>query len=255
MPTRLPQRKSVRVSLSPASHLPSRPHTEWLSQQKTSLSAQHLTYQVGLILNGSVKKKRQAHQVVETIAERKIEASTTITTITMAITATAPAVDPPCLHEANIVKTTKVGIALRDQAKKELTLDTKFDAQPKNMKASLCELTEQAMDCCWETQSIRTFTVDALAMNLFEDDGKIPIAMMIIATEAARLLDVTDPGLCGTQGPKHLYKCLTQSVTSKVRDNLEPYTMSIKQDGPLFFKYLMLEVASNPSSEAEAQDI
>jgi hypothetical protein len=36
----------------------------------------------------------------------------------MANAATALAVDPPCLHEANIVETTKVGIALRDQAQK-----------------------------------------------------------------------------------------------------------------------------------------
>ena len=66
---------------------------------------------------------------------------------------------------------------------------------------------------------------------------------------------MTDVGLCRMQRAKHLYKCLTQSITSKVRDNLDPYIKAIRQDGPLFFKYLMLEVASNPSSEAEARDI
>jgi hypothetical protein len=91
-------------------------------------------------------------------------------------------------------------------------------------------------------------------MNLFEDHGKIPIATMILVTDAARL-NVTDPGLRRTRRSKHLYKCITKSMTSKVRDNLDPYIKSIKQDGPLFFKYLMLEVASNPSSQAEARDI
>jgi hypothetical protein len=38
-------------------------------------------------------------------------------------------------------------------------------------------------------------------------------------------------------------------------DLLATYIKSIKQDGPLFFKYLMLEVSSNPSFEAETRDI
>jgi hypothetical protein len=47
-------------------------------------------------------------------------------------------VDPPSSHEGDITKTTKVGISLRDQAQKELTLlDTKCDAQPRNSKALL----------------------------------------------------------------------------------------------------------------------
>jgi hypothetical protein len=65
----------------------------------------------------------------------------------MANAATAPTVDPPCSYEADIIETTKVGLALRDQAQKELTLDTKFDVQPKNTKALLRELTERVMDC------------------------------------------------------------------------------------------------------------
>jgi hypothetical protein len=144
--------------------------------------------------------------------------------------AAAAKVEPPSLYEAEIVKTTKVGIALRDQAQKELTtLDTKFHTQPRNTKALLHELTEQAMDCCWETHGILTFTVDTTDMNLFEDHRNTPLAM---ATEVAQL-DITAKGLCQMQRAKHLYKCLTQSVMSKVRDNLDPYIKAIKQDGPL----------------------
>jgi hypothetical protein len=53
-------------------------------------------------------------------------------------------VDPPrSSQEADIFKTTKVGIlAPCDQAQKELTmLDTKLDAQPRNLKVLLRELT------------------------------------------------------------------------------------------------------------------
>jgi hypothetical protein len=54
---------------------------------------------------------------------------------------------------------------------------------------------------------------------------------------------------------KHFYKCLSKSVSTKVRDSLDPYLKEIKQDGPLYFKYIMMEVASNPSPEAEARKI
>ena len=95
-------------------------------------------------------------------------------------------------------------------------------------------------------------------MNCKTDSGgfnrKIPLATIVTTTEASRL-DVMIACLCQTQRAKHLYKCLAQSVTSKVRDNLDPYIKSIWQDGPLLCKYLMLEVASNPSSEAETRDI
>jgi hypothetical protein len=95
------------------------------------------------------------------------------------------------------------------------------------------------MDCCWEAHNVLTFTVDTVNMNLLEDHGKIPLETLVTATEAARL-DVTADGKRRTQRAKHMYKCLTQSVTSKVRDNLDPYIKAIKQDGPLFFKYHML---------------
>jgi hypothetical protein len=91
-------------------------------------------------------------------------------------------------------------------------------------------------------------------MNLLKDHGKIPLETLIAAMEAARL-NMTAAGICQKQSTKNLFRCLTKSVTSKVRENLNPYIKAIKQDGPLFFKYLMLEVASNPSSKAEARDI
>jgi hypothetical protein len=136
--------------------------------------------------------------------------------------AAAMVIDPPSLHEADIIKTTKVGIALReDQAQKEFTLDTKFDSQPQNTKALLCELTERALDCCWETHGLLTFTVDTINMNLLEDHGKIPLETLIAATDTSRL-DMTATGICQMQRAKHIYKFLTQSITSKVSDNLDP---------------------------------
>jgi hypothetical protein len=58
------------------------------------------------------------------------------------MTAAAMAVNPPSLHKTEIIETTKVGITLHDQAQKELTLCTKFNTQPRNTKALLCELME-----------------------------------------------------------------------------------------------------------------
>ncbi len=122
MPSSPPQRQSARVSLSPASLLSSTPRAERVIQC------------------------RQANQAAETILESEIEAFMTVTTNTMATATTAPVVEPPCSHERNIVETTKVGIALRDQAQKQLTLDTKFDAQTNNTKALLREPKPRAME-------------------------------------------------------------------------------------------------------------
>jgi hypothetical protein len=58
-----------------------------------------------------------------------------------------------------------------------------------------------------------------------------------------------------TQRAKHSYKGLSKSISTSIQDNLDPYIKTIHQDGPLYFKYLMLKVASNPSSKAEACNI
>ncbi len=62
-------------------------------------------------------------------------------------TAATPA--PTSSHKGAVIENTRVGIALRDQAQAELTLDTKFDAKPRNLlKGFLYKLTKRAMDCC-----------------------------------------------------------------------------------------------------------
>jgi hypothetical protein len=91
-------------------------------------------------------------------------------------------------------------------------------------------------------------------MSLLEDYYKISTAAIEAAAVAARL-DVTDAGLRRTQRSKHLYKCLSKLISTLIQENLDPSLKTIHQDGPLYFKYLVLEVASNPSSEAEARSI
>jgi hypothetical protein len=162
--------------------------------------------------------------------------------------------DPTSSHADEIHETTRVGLTLVRQATDELELDAKFDAQPRNQKAFLRELTERAMDCCWEAHGILSFTVGANTMNLLEDHGKIPMAVLEAAAATAKA-GTTDALRRRTQRAKHMYKCLSKSVTTKVRDSLDPYMKDINQDGPMYFKYVMTEVASNPSPEAEARDI
>jgi hypothetical protein len=65
-----------------------------------------------------------------------------------------------------------------------LTLDSKLDVKTKNLKGFLHELTEQAMDCCWEHHSILSFTT-AGGTNmslLLEDYGNIPLATIKAVT-------------------------------------------------------------------------
>jgi hypothetical protein len=95
--------------------------------------------------------------------------------------------------------------------------------------------------------------VDTKQMNLFDDHGKIPLANIEAAALAGRT-NTSDVGVRRTQRARHLYKCLSKSFTADVRDNLDPYLKSISQDGALYFKYLMIELASNPSPEAEARE-
>jgi hypothetical protein len=162
--------------------------------------------------------------------------------------------DPISSHADEIHETTRVGLTLVRQATDELELDAKFDAKTRNQKAFLRELTKRAMDCCWEAHGILSFTVGATTMSLLEDHGKIPMAVLELAAATAKA-GTTDALKQRTQQAKHMYKCLSKSVTTKVRDSLDPYMKDISQDGPMYFKYVMTEVASNPSPEAEAQDI
>jgi hypothetical protein len=95
---------------------------------------------------------------------------------------------PPILissHEADIHETTRVGMSLVRQATDELDLDSKFDAQPQNQKAFLHEITERAIDCCWEAHGILSYMVDTQAMDLLDDHGKIPLQALKDAATAA----------------------------------------------------------------------
>jgi hypothetical protein len=129
MPTRPPTKKSAHISLSLG--LSSTP-SKTLSRDE---------------------RQRQANQAAELIKENS--PSTTSPNMTAAIDATAAAAvlaaataanqAPVSLHEGAIIETTRVGIALRDQAEAQLTLDTKFDAKPKNLKGFLRKLTDNGL--------------------------------------------------------------------------------------------------------------
>jgi hypothetical protein len=122
---------------------------------------------------------------------------------------------PTSSHEGDIIETTRVGIALLDQAQAALTLDLKFDAKPKNLKGFVCELTEQAMDCGWDQHNILSFTTAAgTIMSLLF--GKIPLATIEAVTATARLNLLTYAGLRRKQCAKHLYKCLSKSTSTSI---------------------------------------
>jgi hypothetical protein len=87
-----------------------------------------------------------------------------------------------------------------------------------------------------------------------EDHGKIPLEILKNAATLATT-GMAAVNIQCMQCAKHLYKCLLISISMKVQDSLNPYLKQIKQDGPLYFKYIMMEVTSNPSPEAEAHDI
>eukprot|EP00978_Attheya_sp_CCMP212_P033291 scaffold133765_cov60-Attheya_sp.AAC.5 len=245
MPPNSPQRKYTDTT--------SQPSTPSSRVETRSSHRQQLANQESFI--ESIQEKESA-----STTDPSTDTSSTMTAATEAAAAAAAhaAAYPPTptsSHQGAIIETTRVGIALRDQAQEALTLDTKFDAKPKNLKGFLRELNERAMDCCWEAHNILTFAnAGGINMSLLVDYGKISTTTIEAAAVAARL-NVSDAGLRRTQRSKHLYKCLSKSISTSIRDNLDPYLKTIHQDGPLYFKYLMLEVASNPSSEAEARDI
>jgi hypothetical protein len=87
------------------------------------------------------------------------------------------------------------------------------------------------------------YMFDTKAMNILEDHGKIPLETLKDAVTLA-LAGTDAPSLCRMQRAKHLYKCLLKSVSTKFQDSLDPDLKEIKQDGPLYFKYIMMEVAS-----------
>jgi hypothetical protein len=111
------------------------------------------------------------------------------------------------------------------------------------------------MDCSWQLHGILTFVVDDTSMDLFKDHGKILMATIKLAAVMARALNTTPAKNNWTQRDKYLYKCLSKSIMTKVHDSNNPYLKSINQDGPMYFKYIMMKVASNPSQEAKALEI
>jgi hypothetical protein len=195
----------------------------------------------------SARNKLRLAKEAKEAAEATAASTTTQGTLTMAS-------DPTSSHAGEIHETTRVGLTLVRQATDELDLDAKFDAQPRNQKAFLRELTERSMDCCWEAHGLLSFTVNGTQMNLLEDHGKIPMAIIQQDAVTARAGSST-AFKNRTQRAKHLYKCLSKLVSTKVQDSLDPYMKEINQDGPMYFKHIMTEVASNPSPEAEARDI
>jgi hypothetical protein len=168
---------------------------------------------------------------------------------------TANTQEPKSSHEAKIHETARVGLALTKQAIDVLILESKFDVKPRNQKAFLCKLSKRAMDCSWELHVILTFVVKGVSMGLFEDHGKIPMATIKLAAVTARAANTTATKKNWTQRVKHLSKCLSKLIMTKVHDSINPYLKSVNQDGPMYFKYIMMEVASNPSPEAEARKI
>jgi hypothetical protein len=166
---------------------------------------------------------------------------------------TSPSNSTNSSHEGEIDEATRYGRILAAEAKKGLSLDSKFDGSPKNRHIFVNKLSARSSEVSWSHphHDIVSYEIpfagNVKMINLLANHGGLSIELVVQASKSWSAPQV--------QRAKHMYRCLHDSLSDATVLQLSKYQPDFEGNGPVLFMYIMTKLAKPTLSIQEEQKL
>jgi hypothetical protein len=156
-------------------------------------------------------------------------------------------------HEGAIDESTRYGRILASEAKKALTLDSKFDGNAKNRHIFVNKLSARSSEVSWNHlhHDIISYEIpfagNVKSISLLANHGGLSIDLV---AEASKSWNAHQ-----TQRAKHMYRCVHDSLSDATVLQLAKYQPDFEGNGPVLFMYVMTKLAKPTLATAEEQKL